>query len=259
MTKQHLFTSLSLLMLAPAFAADSGSRDNWSFAGDKLGDLRGPLLPAGSWLLRGSLGTAHFNDGTSEQITLPELAIGLPHRFEFRLLDEFVALSGGPESPIPDTGSESSSVLIPEFRWSFSEPGAIRGNPSLGLAREIVPGDADILRATLYLNDSVGARSIWGGNFIYQKRTGGNKELELIAKLGWHYLQRPEHLSLGLEAKFEHAKTYGADAGSTQEFLLGPSAIWRFGNNFALRAFAEFGITSNSPKHEGAISFEWRR
>jgi hypothetical protein len=258
MTKKYRILPLTLLLAAPAFAADSAGMDNWSLAGDKLGDLRGPLLSAGSWLVRGGLGTAHFKDGSSERIILPEIAIGLPHRFEFRVLDELVSLSGGPASPAPETESESAGILMPEVRWSVAPQGQMRGNPALGIGSEIVPGDADIFRATLYLNDSVGDHSVWGGNFIYQKRMGGDNELELIAKLGWHYLLQPERVSLGIEAKFEHATTSGVEAESVQELLLGPSLIWKLGDHLRLRGFAEFGVTANSPKYEGAISLEWR-
>jgi hypothetical protein len=256
MTKTLRAIPLTMLMLAaPAFTADTGD-DMWTFTGDRFGDLRGPVLPTGSWLLRSTLGHADFKDGTSERVIIPELVVGLPYRLELRLLDEFVSLSG--ESGT-EAGGEAVGVVVPEIRWAFAAPGAMRFNPALGFAKEFISGDADIWRASLYLSDTVGDRSFWGSSFTYQKRSGGDHELELIGKLGWHYMLQPQRFSLGMEAKYEHAKTSGIDAGTTQELLLGPSAIWKIGEHFRLRGVAEFGTTSGSPNNEIAVSFEWQR
>jgi hypothetical protein len=250
-------TIFTLMLAAPAFSGEGSptADDGQSALTGRMVDMKGQVLPAGSWLLRGAFGNVQFKDGTAERILLPELAIGLPRRFEFRLQEEFLTVSGLAEA---ESGGDTSIALLPEIRWALAAPGRIRLNPTLGLGAEIVPADADIFKVSLYLNEAFGNDWFWGSDFIYQKRVGGNQEQELIAKMGVHRLLASKHLTFGVESKFEHARTSGIDATTSQEFLLGPALMWQFHNQLVLRAGVEFGVSSQSPRSEGGISLEWR-
>jgi hypothetical protein len=204
--------------------------------------------------VRGTVGHAKFKDGSSEIVAAPEFVVGLRHGFEFRLQDEFVFQSGGAES----AEESSAGILLPELRWSPQQQKPGQLNLALGLGMEVVPADADILRASIYLTKEISERWLWGSNFTYQKRIGGDHELELVGKFGLHRMISPQRLSLGLEVKFEHAKTRGLEAATSREFLLGPALVWRLGDNWTLRAVEEFGLSSESPRSEGFISLEWR-
>jgi hypothetical protein len=247
----------SLVLMTSAQAADSEVTDSnaWGVLGNRFVDVLGPVQTAGHWTVRGTFGKVRLKDGISEQILLPEISVGLPYGFEFRLLDEFVSVSGG------DTGegAETNGLWLPELRWAMGAPGTKRFNPTFGIGAEIVPADADILRASFYLSDSPSDSLAWASSFTYQKRMGGDKELELIGKFGVHHVFQPMRLSLGVEAKAEHAKTSGPGAETIQEFLLGPALVWRMSDHMVLRVGSQFGLTSKAPKSESSISLEYRR
>ena len=98
---------------------------------------------------------------------------------------------------------------------------------------------------------------LWAGSFTYQKRVGGDRERELIVKTGLHYVVIPNRLTFGAEAKFEHAQTYGVDAGKRKEFLIGPALIWRPVDRLTVRAGSFFGVRLDSPKNESTLAIEW--
>lgn len=242
-----------LIVLATAtgtVAADSSTSAGQAF-GDKLVDLKSFVLQPGETVARVNLAGGWFKDGTSETIAAPEIAIGLGRGFEFSVLGEYFIAADGAE------GAESG-LILPELRYAPAAWGKVRWNPTFALGYEFVPEDADIFKLSLYLSDNIDTRWLWASNLTYQKRNGGDKELELIAKFGIHHVVAPNRLTVGAEFKFEHAKVYGDTPGTARELLLGPALIWRPTPKATLRAGSAFGVGGESPKNESTVSFEWR-
>jgi hypothetical protein len=218
--------------------------------GDKLVDIKVFVLDPGVALFRANINGGWFKDDpTSELVLIPEVAIGLGHGFELSMLGEWVK---------PKGETTSFGAFLPELRYALAPWGELPLNPTLGLGYEFVPHDPDVLKSSLYLSEELGDNWFWAGSFTYQKRTGGDRERELIGKMGLHYIAVPNKLSVGLEMKYEHAQTYGEDASSGHEFLLGPALIWRATDNITLRLGSEFGTTSGSPKNESTFTLEYR-
>jgi hypothetical protein len=244
-----LTASVSLGLTGVAKAADTVTADGPLF-GDKLVDLKVFVLDAGVKIVRANLASGWFKDGSSELIAAPEFAVGLGHGVEFSILSEYFVSAA-------DTEGAESGVILPELRYAPASWGKLRWNPTVALGYEFVPEDADIYKVSLYLSDNLNERWFWASNFTYQKRNGGDKELELIGKFGLHHTLRSNRLSLGAELKVEHAKVYGVVAGTAQELLLGPALIWRPTSKAILRVGSAFGVGGDSPNNESTVSFEW--
>jgi hypothetical protein len=131
-------------------------------------------------------------------------------------------------------------------------------NPTLGLGYEFVKGDKDVLKASLYLGETFGENWLWAGSFNYQKRLGGDRELELIGKMGLHYILINDTLTFGAECKFEAASNNEPGNKTITEFLIGPALIWQPTANTAIKLHSGFGTTNTSPNNESTLVFEYR-
>ncbi len=253
MNSKSLFSTLALSAAAAIAGQPAAPAPKVTPSGPAFGDLlvtnKVFVLPEGQAVLRTRFDAAWFPSDPSEVVFIPEITIGLPGRFQLSLSQESVKAKGD---------RWRNAAVFPEVRWGIAPWGELPLNPTLGLGYEFVAHDKDVVKTSLYLAEEFGGGQwLWAANFTYQKRVGGDKERELIAKTGLHYVIVPNKFTLGAEAKFEHAKTYGVDAGTAKELLVGPAMIWRPMDRLTVRAGSFFGVGLDSPDNESTLSLEW--
>lgn len=183
-----------------------------------LADTKFYVLPAGEVDVRLRGNFAWFPEDPAEQAFLPEVSIGLPGRFQLTLQDEAVHTKAD---------GLNQAAFFTELRWALAPWGHIPSNPTFGLGYEAVKGNQDVLKASLYLGEQFDEKWLWAGSFTYQKRLGGDRELELIGKMGLHYILIQDSLTIGAEAKFEAASNNEPGNKTVTEFLIGPALMWR--------------------------------
>ncbi len=214
-----------------------------------MADTKFYVLPAGEVDVRLRGNFAWFPEDPSEQAFLPEISLGLPGRFQLMLQDESVHTSAD---------GWAHAAFFSELRWAAAPWGDLPLNPTLGVGYEVVEDGSDVLKASLYLGEVFAQEWLWAGSFTYQRRLGGDRELELIGKMGLHYIAIPDRLTFGAEMKYEAASNNEPGSGTVTEFLIGPALMWRVSDSVTLKALSGFGTTSTSPDNESTVVLEWR-
>lgn len=177
-----------------------------------------------------------------------EIEIGLPHRFQFDLYENWVRMTDG------KVRHDSVSA---ELRWAFADWGKIPLNPTLygeWTFRNHIFG-ADKYEIKLLLGQDFTPRWHWGANLIYEQEVGATRATEWGASQGISYTVIDEKLSLGVEIKIESETEEGARSHAPIEVDVGPSLQWRPTRNTHLDVVPLFGATSDSPKVEAWIVF----
>ncbi len=217
--------------------------------GDLLVDTKFFVLGNHEARARFRLNRAAAEDGGADFELLPEVTFGLSDQWQLSIAEESSKAQGE---------SFSHAAIIAEARYAFGRWGEHWLNPSVGFAYESVPNGPEVAKISFYtaeeLND---AAWLWANSVTYQKRLSGDRERELIGKIGLHRVLSPNRFSIGAELKYESAKTYGHVSETATELLIGPALIWHPTENFTLRLGSFFGVTNDSPDNETTAMIEW--
>jgi hypothetical protein len=222
-----------------------------------LADTKFYVLRDGEIALRARSNITWVPAESTEVAAVPEISIGLPNRFQLSVAEEAVHTSEG-SSEDAGAGGWRHAAVFAEGRWAVAPWGQLPLNPTLGFGYEFVNADADVVKSSLFLGETIAERWLWAGSFTYQQQLGGVDEVELVGKSGVHYLVIPDKLTLGVEAKFEAAWTNEPDTKTATEFLIGPALMWQPIENVTLKAGSFFGTTRDSPDNETSILVELR-
>jgi hypothetical protein len=246
MHRSWLVVSLSIC-LSSICHAQSDQRLQPAFS-DLLVDTKFFVLDAQSGRTRFRFNRAAAEGGGSDYEFLPEITYGLTDHWQLGISEEAAKSSGE---------SWHHAALLAEIRYAPYQWTKDAFNPSFGFTYESVPRGPEIIKLSAY-----GARefadSAWllATSATYQKRLGGDRERELIGKLALHKVLQDSRVSIGVEAKFENAKTYDANNSSVNELLIGPALIWMPADAWTLRLGSFFGVTSESPGNETTLVVE---
>lgn len=188
-----------------------------------------------------------YRDGTDKQQFQEEFEIGLPHRFQFDIYENWLK---------DRQGRVRHDNVALELRWALADWGKILLNPTLyGEWKFSSAGNPDVYELKLLLGEEITPRWHWGLNFIYEQEVGGGRATELAVSQAISYTLLDGKLSLGAEVKFVHETEIGSRGNPEIIVELGPSLQWRPTAHTHLDIVPLFGVTGHSPHVESFIVF----
>ena len=185
--------------------------------------------------------TPEFSDSDVAHAFREEVEIGLPHRFQLDLYQNW----GVDESA--NAFYKGSSV---ELRYALANWGSIPVNPTLYAEWYFNDRAADAYELKLVLGDTFGHRWNWAGNLTFEQETGGERETEIAVSAALNYALVDRKLNIGIEALFEHETAKNSRADPEIEFLIGPTVNIHPTLHSFITLSPLFGITNDSPRAE---------
>ena len=177
-----------------------------------------------------------------------ELEVGLPHRFQLDLYENWIRQSNG-------TVRYHDTAV--ELRYALADWGKLPLNPTLYGEWKFTDRDlgADTYELKLLLAEELAPRWHWAFNAICEQEVGGSRTTEWAASQGISYTLIDQKLSIGVEMKLESETDKGARGPAPIEFDIGPSLQWRPTRNTHVDIVPLFGVTNDSPRAEVFVVF----
>jgi hypothetical protein len=188
--------------------------------------------------------TPEWHDDTSEHDFRHEFEIGLPHRFQLDLYQNW----GIDENH--DSFYKGTSV---ELRYALANWGKIPLNPTLYAEWYFNDDEPDAYELKLLLGETFAKRWDWAGNLTFEQETGGARETEWALSSALTYALLDEKLNVGLEILGEHKTEAGSRDDAEVEFLVGPTVNIHFTRNSFITIAPLFGLTDDSPEVEAFV------
>lgn len=185
--------------------------------------------------------------GSASHEFLSEIEVGLPLRFHAALYEVYELTSR-------DTFRHKGVYL--EGRWALAEYGDLLLNPTIYTEWKFNDEAADKYELKLLLAEDVTETLWWAFNVIYEQEVSGGRETELGFSQALMFKLQGRALAAGLEMKYLNISENGSRGDAENEFLLGPSVLWKFHDRFKLKAAPLFGLTGDSPQVQGVLIVE---
>ncbi len=185
-------------------------------------------------------------DGKARHRFQEEIEIGLPHRFQLDLYENW---QRGRDGEVRHTGAQV------ELRYALADWGKIPLNPTLYAEWKFNEEEADAIELKLLLTEELAPRWHWGFNATWEQQVGDSRETEWAASQGVTYTLIDDKLSAGLEMVFEHASEKGSRSNPGVEFLIGPSVVWQICPRTRFSVVSLFGATDDSPEFMTIANF----
>ncbi len=185
-------------------------------------------------------------DGGDNYLFQEEIGIGLPHRFQFDLYENWV---------ITDDGSVRQSGVQVEGRWALADWGEIPLNPTLYAEWKFNNDAPDVYELKLLFAETIVPRWHWALNLVYEQEVGGGRETVWEATQGVSYTVIDEKFSVGSEMKLKFTSVEGSRSDPEWAFLLGPSIQWLPTRRTHLDIAPLFGLTGESLRVDAFIVF----
>lgn len=184
--------------------------------------------------------------GDSKHLFQEEVEIGLPHRFQLDLYENW---------QIDEAGHVDHHDVAVELRWALADWGQIPLNPTLYGEWKFVDGalGPDVYEVKLLLGEELVPRWHWGFNIVYEQEVGGGRATEWAASQGISYTLLDEKLSIGVEMKYVNESEEGSRSDAENKFLIGPSVQWRPTLRSHVDIVPLFGATDDSPHVEAFV------
>ena len=191
----------------------------------------------------------HYRDGTTKNLFIEELEIGLPNRMQVDIYWDWVH----------ENHETSHKDVAFELRWALADWGKLPLNPTLYGEYKITDPKhgADVYEVKLLLGDAITPKIHWGMNFAFENEIGGEKAHEYAVTQGISYSVIDQVLSAGVEMQFKYENVAGERDNGEHKFQVGPSLQWRINKNTHLDLVALFGCTNDSPRVEGFVILGW--
>ena len=187
-----------------------------------------------------------FSDHTWSNLMQEELELGLPHRMQLDLYENWT-VNGHQRAMHQD--------FAVELRFAFADWGRIPLNPALYAEYKFVTEAADVFELKLLLGEQLAPRWHWGFNAVFEKEIGDERATEWQATQGVAYSVIDEVLSVGAEMKFTYETAHGSRGEPEHKFQVGPSVQVRTSRHTHLDLVALFGTTDESPTWESFVIF----
>ncbi|MEY2498918.1 MAG: hypothetical protein QOD12_2474 [Verrucomicrobiota bacterium] len=185
--------------------------------------------------------TPEWKDGVTEHAFREELEIGLPHRFQLDLYQNWGIDAEG------RSFYKGSSV---ELRYALADWGKIPLNPTLYAEWAFNDAAPDVWELKLLLGETFARRWNWAANLVYEQETGGARETEIAFSTALNYAIIDEKLNVGFEALAERRTKRGSRSKPEHELLVGPSINVHPTRNSFVTVAPLFGTTKDSPDVE---------
>ncbi len=185
-----------------------------------------------------------LRDGGHEHSFQSEIEIGLPHRFQLDLYENFERTDRG---SLRHTGNQV------ELRYALADWGKIPLNPTVYGEWKFNEHGADAFEVKLLLGGDIVQGLHWGINVFYEQEVGGDRESESGIAQGISYTVADGQLGVGVEMNIERTSHRNLHGSPETEVLLGPSIQWRPIPRMHLDLVPLFGITDDSPRVEAFV------
>ena len=182
-----------------------------------------------------------FRDGSSAYLFQEEATLGLPHRFQFDLYDNWTTA---------DNGNTKEDSIATELRYAFADWGEIPLNPTLYLEYKFGINKTDAGEAKILLGDQLAPRWHWGVNLFVEQETSGEESTETGISAALAYTVVDQELSFGVEMEYAQESVKYERSDPEKELLIGPSVQWRPVPRIHIDAVPMFGITNDAPRIE---------
>jgi hypothetical protein len=181
--------------------------------------------------------TPEWKDGVTEHAFREEVEIGLPHRFQLDLYQNWGIDDEG------DSFYKGSSV---ELRYALADWGQIPLNPTLYGEWAFNDDAPDVWELKLLLGETFADRWNWAANLVYEQEVGGGRETEIALSTALTYALVDETLNIGFEALAERKTEAGSRSNPEYELLVGPSINVHPTRNSFVTVAPLFGTTEDS-------------
>ena len=193
-----------------------------------------------------------LRNGTSRHDLVQEIELGLPNRFEIGF-ENHVGLGGG------DVSEMSANI---GGRYAFAGWGKIPLNPTVsgeyrfGTGKDVTNRfergfdgkSPDVYELRLLLGQEFVPRVQWAANLFFQRELGGARNREIGFTQDIAYLAVADKFEVGIEMRYTNARWRAQQRGSSNEFVIGPSANWKPNLHTVISVAPLFGCTADSPR-----------
>ena len=183
-----------------------------------------------------------------------EIDLGLPHRFELGLENEFGLI---------DTRAHETSATL-EARYAFANWNAVPFNPAISLEYVFGFGKSahtferqpNAVVTRLLLGQNFGDHFGYGLNFSIQQAVshGNEREYEIDQAVAYGTLNGK--IEFGAESRYTHETRRGR-ADEQDEFVIGPSFSWKPTRQLRVGVAELFGCTNESPRVAALFSLSY--
>lgn len=186
-------------------------------------------------------------DGSASHRFESEIEIGLPLRFHAALYEVYELTS-------QDTFRHKGVKF--EGRWALADYGEMLLNPTLYGEWQWNDEAPDKYELKLLLAEDITEKWWWAFNVIYEQEVSGGRETELGFSQALMYKINSRKLAAGLEMRYLNKTENGSRDNPENEFVLGPSLLWKFHDRLKVKAAPLFGLTGDSPQVQGLVIVE---
>lgn len=187
-----------------------------------------------------------YRDGTAKHLFQEEIEIGLPHRFQVDLYENWV---------MDDHRRMRHHDVAAELRWAPADWGKIPLNPAIYGEWKFVDASQgpDVYEIKLLLGEEIAPRWHWGFNAVFEQEVGGERAREIAFSQGVSYTLIDQRLSAGVEMQFKHETERTTRNNPEIKFQIGPSVQWRPTSRWHIDVVPLFGVTQESPRVEAFV------
>lgn len=188
-----------------------------------------------------------YRDGKAKHLFQEEIEIGLPHRFQVDLYENWV---------MDDHRRMRHHDVAAELRWAPADWGKLPLNPAIYFEWKFVdPSQGpDLYEIKLLLGDEIAPRLHWGFNAVFEQEVGGERAREIAFSQGVSYTLIDQRLSAGVEMQFKHETERTTRNNPEIKFQIGPSVQWRPASRWHIDLVPLFGVTQDSPRVEAFVN-----
>ena len=187
-------------------------------------------------------------DHTVENLFQSEIEIGLPHRMQLDVYENWVADG--------HRRAHHDNVAF-ELRFAFADWGKIPLNPTLYAEYKLADAHygPDVYEFKILLGSTIAPRLHWALNAAFEQETGGERATEFAVQGGLSYSVIDGKLGVGLEAQYKNESVAGGRGDALNRFLIGPSVQWRPTPRTHLDFVAQWGTNRDAQNFEGFVVF----
>lgn len=212
-----------------------------------LPTTRAYVLPPGEVEFEQWVRVTSPRDGGASFLFQSEIEAGLPLRFHLALYENY---------ELTAEGTFRQKGVSVEGRWAFADYGRLLLNPTLYGEWNFNDEAPDQYELKLLLDQNIAEKWWWAFNVIYEQEVGGDRETELGFTQALMYKINGRKLAAGIELKYEYVTEDGSRGEPGNEFLIGPSLLWKIHDRVKIKAAPLFGLTGDSPQVQGFVIVE---
>lgn len=208
------------------------------------------VQPAGQAEFEFSFSDALQPEGAHEREWAPEVEIGLPHRFQLAIEEDYANFREGSPALQWHQGGIRAAV-----RYALADWGKIPLNPAVGVGRRFRSAASDAAIGEFALGDELAPRWHWGANASYERQAGHPSWHTLSTAAALTYSVTNETLNIGLQGEWRQARKAADAISLVRRTTAGPCLQYRPIDRIHLDVATLFGTEHGRAVHDVRLSF----